>query len=235
MRHGHSWGPPALKRVLIREKTKTGEYLVADSAEALVSLAQMDVLEIHTWNARVDHLETPDRVVFDLDPGPGVPWARVVEAARMVRELLGRLDLESFVKTTGGLGLHVVVPLLPRAGWDECLGFARAVAKTMERLDPHSFTASMVKRARTGRVYVDYLRNHRAATSVAAYSTRARPDATVSVPITWEELGPDLRSDVFTAPGVLERVRRRRREPWEGCDRLKQRLRPSQLRALATG
>lgn len=232
MRHAHSWGPKQLRRVDIREKTKTGEYLVADTAEALVALVQMDVVEVHTWNARVQTLEKPDRVVFDLDPGPGVGWERVVAAARLLRALLARLDLESFVKTTGGVGLHVVVPLVPRAGWDGCLAFARAVAHAMARVDPSQFTASMVKSARAGRIYVDYLRNHRTASSVAAYSARARPLGPVSVPIAWEELRPSLRSDAYDVTNVLARVRAQRRDPWAGYDLCKQRLTTSMLRTL---
>ncbi len=232
MRHAHAWGPPALRRVLIREKTKTGEYLVADSAAALVSLAQMDVLEIHTWNAHVSRLEQPDRLVFDLDPGPGVAWERVIDAARLVRELLRRLDLAGFPLLTGGVGMHVAVPLAPRAGWDEALAFARALSGAMARLDPRSFTASMVKSARAGRIYVDYLRNHRAATAVSPFSTRATPAASVAVPIAWDELAPELRSDAFSLPEVLGRVRSLRRDPWEGWEGARQRLRRSMTRTL---
>ncbi len=232
MRHAHSWGPKALRRVHIREKTKVGEYLVADTAEALVALVQMDVVEVHTWNARIETLETPDRVVFDLDPGPGVGWEPVVAAAKLLRELLRLLGLESFVKTTGGVGLHVVVPLAPRAGWDECLAFARAVAQAMARVDPGQFTASMVKSVRPGKIYVDYLRNHRAASSVAAYSARAKPYAPVSVPIAWEELRPSLRSDGYTIENVLARVRAMKRDPWAGYDAARQRVTASLRKAL---
>jgi bifunctional non-homologous end joining protein LigD len=184
----------------------------------------MDVLEVHTWNATVDHLEKPDRVVFDFDPGPGVRWEKVIEAARLVRSLLRRVGLESFVKTTGGVGLHVVAPLEPRAGWDECLDFARAMAHAMVEIDPGTYTASMAKSARAGKIYVDYLRNHRAASSVAAYSTRAKPNASVSVPIAWEELRPSLAPDAYTVQNVLARMRGLKKDPWAGYDALKQRL-----------
>ncbi|WP_438018847.1 DNA polymerase ligase N-terminal domain-containing protein [Sorangium sp. So ce315] len=122
--------PSALRRVTIQEKTKLGEYLVADSAEALVSLAQMGILEIHTWNSTVSRLERSDRVVFDLDPDPSVSLERVIAAALLLRERLAALDLESFVKTTGGKGFHVVVPLAPGSGWDECLAFTKALASS---------------------------------------------------------------------------------------------------------
>ena len=133
MKHAKAWGPGAIRRVRIREQTKVGEYLIVDSLPALIGLAQMNVLEIHTWNSRFRHVEQPDRLVIDLDPGPDVGWPAVVNAARLVRNLLGVLELESFVKTTGGRGLHVVVPLRRRADWTECLEFARAFAQSLVR------------------------------------------------------------------------------------------------------
>jgi bifunctional non-homologous end joining protein LigD len=232
MRHLRAWGPPALRRVSIREKTKIGEYLVADSIEALVSLVQMDTIEVHTWCARAEQLERPDLVVFDLDPGPDVPWSRVVGAAHLVRQVLARLDLVSYPKTTGGKGLHVVVPLQPRSGWDECLGFARAVAHALAHTQPDAFTASMVKSARAGRVYVDYLRNHRAASSVSPYSTRVRPHAPVAVPVTWDEVTAELRPDAFTVATVPDRLRALRRDPWAGWEHARQRLRATMLRSI---
>jgi bifunctional non-homologous end joining protein LigD len=232
VRHLHSWQPLPLKRVPIQEKTKIGEYLVADSVEALVTLVQLGMLEVHTWNARVDRLEQPDRLVLDLDPGPAVPWARVVHAAHELREVLGRLGLEAFPKMTGGKGIHLVVPLVPRAGWGECLQFARAIAHEMERVAPRSFTASMVKSARQGKIFVDYLRNHRAASSIAAYSSRAKPQATVAMPVAWAELTPALGTEDFTVKNAAARARGLERDPWEGYGRNKQSLRASMLRAL---
>ena len=128
MKHAKVWAPEPLRRVRIREKTKVGEYLIADSAAAAVGLVQMGILEVHTWNSRFARIEHPDRVVIDLDPGARVTWPRVIAAARVVRELLETLGLDSFVKTTGGRGLHVVVPLTPRDDWSQCLAFARAAA-----------------------------------------------------------------------------------------------------------
>src|SRR5438067_3578320 len=157
MKHSKVWAPSSLRRVRIREKTKVGEYLIADSLPALVGLAQMDILEIHTWNSRFARLEQPDRVVIDLDPGKDVTWAGVIEAARVVRKLLGVLDLESFVKTTGGRGLHVVVPLTPSADWTECLEFARALAMALVRRDAHRFTERFAKAARQDKILIDYL------------------------------------------------------------------------------
>jgi bifunctional non-homologous end joining protein LigD len=232
MRHLRVRSLPSLRHVAIRQKAGMGDYLVADTAEALVALVQMDVLEVHTWNARVQELERPDRIVFDLDPGPGVAWSRLVDAARKIRMLLEDVDLTSFAKTTGGQGLHVVVPLTPRAGWGECLEFSRAVAHAMERSEPDAFTASMVKSVRPGRIYVDYLRNHRAASSIASYSGRAKPQATVASPVAWNELTAELRPDAFTIPSVLSALKRSAPDPWEGYGRVRQRLRSSMIGAL---
>jgi bifunctional non-homologous end joining protein LigD len=232
MRHLRVRCLPALRHVAIRQKAGMGDYLVADTAEALVALVQMDVLEVHTWNARVEELERPDRIIFDLDPGPGVAWSRLVDAARRIRALLEDLGMRSFVKTTGGKALHVVVPLTTRASWGECLEFSRAVAQAIERSDPAAFTSSMVKSVRPGRIYVDYLRNHRAASSIAAYSGRARLQATVSYPLRWDELTGELRPEAFIIPSVLAAVGRSDPDPWEGYDRVKQRLRSSMIRDL---
>ncbi len=128
--------PEDIRRVKIREKTKVGDYLVVDTLPALISLVQIGILEIHTWNSVVDRLERPDRVVFDLDPAPDVPWTRVVAAARLVRKRLEALGLESFVKTTGGKGLHVVVPLASGVTWEQGADFTRAVAESLAREDP---------------------------------------------------------------------------------------------------
>src|SRR5207248_6830410 len=214
MKHSKVWAPSSLRRVRIREKTKVGEYLIADSLSAIVGLVQMDVLEIHTWNSRFARVEYPDRVVIDLDPGGRVEWPAVVDAARFVRQLLTALDLASFVKTTGGGGLHVVVPLAPRAGWSECLAFARAFAETVVRRAPDRFTARFAKVGREEKILVDYLRNNRTNTSVAAFSTRAKPKAPVSVPLSWEELTSALKSDDYTVSNVPDRLRQMRNDPW---------------------
>jgi bifunctional non-homologous end joining protein LigD len=232
MKHAKAWGPSALRRVRIQEKTKIGEYLVADNAKAVVALAQMDVLEIHTWNSRVADVEHPDRLVIDLDPGDAISWADVVDAARLVRKLLGILDLDSFVKTTGGRGLHVVVPLTPSADWSACLEFARAFAGSLVRRRPDRFTEQFGKAGRRDRILVDYLRNNRTNTSIAAYSTRAKPDAPVSVPLTWTELSPAKTPDRFTLASVLERLARPRRDPWHDYWRTRQHIPKNAIVAL---
>src|SRR5581483_5898481 len=222
----------ALRRVRIREKTKIGEYLIADTIEAVVGLAQMDVLEIHTWNSVCADVEHPNRIVIDLDPGEEIGWSAVVAAARLVRQLLGAVDLDSFVKTTGGRGLHVVVPLTPRADWAECLAFARAFAMSLVRRQPDLFTEQFGKAGRHDKILIDYLRNNRTNTSIAAYSTRAKPDAPVSVPLTWTELSPKRTPDRFTINTVPARLGRLRSDPWKDYWRAKQTIPRNAVAAL---
>jgi bifunctional non-homologous end joining protein LigD len=232
LKHSRTWSPAPIRRVRIREKTKLGEYFIVDDLPALVGLAQMDVLEIHTWNSHFARLEQPDRVVVDLDPGERVDWRAVVDAARLVRRFLSALDLASFVKTTGGRGIHLVVPLMPKADWAECLRFARALAEAVVRADPRRFTASFARRGREDKILVDYLRNNRTNTSVAAFSTRARPDATVSVPISWRELAPQRTPDQFTIHTVVKRLSKLETDPWQAYWRTRQTIRPGAVRAL---
>ena len=213
-KHVGYWAPESVRRVKIREKTKVGQYLVVDSLAALIGLAQIDILEIHTWNSVVERLERPDRIVIDLDPDPAVPWVRVVEAAREVRERLLAAGLQSFVKTTGGKGLHVVTPLSPGSTWDDGARFAQALATRMVRDNPREYVAHMAKAARRGKIFIDYLRNVRGATSVAAYSTRAKPGAPVSVPLDWDELSADLHSDHYTVANLRSRLAALKRDPW---------------------
>ena len=208
----------------IQEKTKAGEYLVVDSLPALIGLVQIGILEIHTWNSVVQHLERPDRVMFDLDPGPGVEWRRVADAARLVRERLQTVRLESFLKTTGGKGLHVVVPLRASATWDECRAFARRLAEDLEHAEPKAYVARMAKAERKGKIFIDYLRNTRGATSIAAFSTRATPEAPVSVPRAWDELTPRLRSDHYTIATLPRRLADLKADPWAAYWTLRQKL-----------
>ena len=234
MKHSKVWASAAVRRVRISEKTKTGEYLVADDAAALLSLVQMDVLELHTWNATTDRLEEPDRLVLDLDPGPEVTFAEVVRGARLARDALAAVGLAAFVKTTGGAGLHVVAPLVP-APWTACLAVARALADALARHDPRRFTTSFAKKGRERKILVDYLRNNRTNTSVAAFSTRARPGAPVSVPVAWDELSPRLRPERFTIASVPRRLGTLRADPWAGYDGARRRLDVARLAAGAQG
>jgi bifunctional non-homologous end joining protein LigD len=224
MKHSKVWAPPALRRVKIQEKTKVGDYLIADTVEALVSLVQMNVLEFHTWNTCYDHVELPDRIVFDIDPGERVTWAQVIAAARLVRKLLAGVDLASFVKTTGGRGLHVVVPLTPRADWKTCLEFSRALAETIEQHDPALYTTAFAKAGRERKLLIDYLRNNRTNTSVAAFSTRARDGAPVSTPLRWDELKANVPPATWTVSTIERRLTSLRTDPWTDYWTCKQRL-----------
>jgi bifunctional non-homologous end joining protein LigD len=232
MKHSQVWAPGPLRRVRIQEKTKLGEYLIADTIAAVVGLVQMGVLEIHTWNSVIDTVERPNRIVIDLDPGEHVTWAHVVAAGRTVRKALQALDLESFPKTTGGRGLHVVVPLVPQADWSECLEFSRALSEAIERTDPDTYTTQFAKAGRERKILIDYLRNNRTNTSIAAYSTRARPYAPVSMPITWAELRSALNPASFTITTVPRRLARVAADPWKDYWSCRQKLTSQRLRAV---
>jgi bifunctional non-homologous end joining protein LigD len=232
MKHSKVWAPPALRRVSIQEKTKVGDYLIADTLGAVVSLVQMDVLEIHTWNSRIGKVELPDRIVFDLDPGAHVPWPRVIESARLVRKMLHTVGLDSFPKTTGGKGLHVVVPLAPRAGWRDCLAFARALAEAIERDNPALYTTAFAKAGRARKILIDYMRNNRTNTSVSAFSTRARPGGPVSMTLRWEEVTSALDPSAWTIATAERRLSSLRRDPWRDYWTSRQRLSAKAVEAL---
>ena len=212
LKHAKAWGPSALRRVKIQEKTKVGEYLVADSIEAVVSLAQMGIVEIHTWNSTMADIERPNRIVWDLDPGPAVTWKQVVKAAGLVRDVLKTLGLTSWVKTTGGRGLHVVVPIKPARDVAECLEFSRNVSEAIARTDPQLYTTTFAKLGRERKILIDYLRNNRTNTSVCAYSPRARPGAMVSMPLDWSDLSAS--PERWTLTTVPRRLKRLRADPW---------------------
>jgi bifunctional non-homologous end joining protein LigD len=214
--------PSTLKGVKIEEKEGPEMYVYLDDLPGLVTLVQLGVLEFHPWGARVDKVERPDLMIFDLDPGEGVEWKMVVDGARLLRDRLADLGLESFLKTTGGKGLHVVVPLIRRAGWDEVKDFARAVAEDVARTDHRHYIATMSKSRRREKIYIDYLRNARGATSVAAYSTRARPGAPVSTPIRWDELSESLTSDAYTIHNLSRRLAQLEEDPWAGMGEVRQ-------------
>ncbi len=216
-RHPGKGVPATLRRVEIAEGTGKNEYLVLDALPDLLELVQLGALELHTWAATVDDLERPDRLTFDLDPSPRVPWTRTLAAARLVRDRLSKLGLTSFVKTTGGKGLHVVVPLIRGASWEECNVFARDVARALVEERPTWFVAEASKTKRSGRVFIDYLRNARGATTVVSYSTRARRDAPVATPLAWSELTSRLRPAAFNVHTVPERVQRT--SPWSDFER----------------
>lgn len=208
------------------------EHLLIHDLEGLIALVQLGVLEIHPWGARAEQLERPDQMIFDLDPAPGVLWSTVCDAALEVRSRLEAMGLESYLKTTGGKGLHVVVPLAPRLDWEAHKAFAKALAERMERDAPQLYTANMSKSKREGRIFIDYLRNGRGATAVGAFSTRARPGAPVAVPLRWDELDGLAGADLYTARNLRNRLATLRRDPWEGFFESEQTVTAKMQRAL---
>jgi bifunctional non-homologous end joining protein LigD len=219
-RHALSGMPEAIEQVALREEgsKERADYLYLDDAKGLLSLVQFGAVELHAWGCRVDKPERPDRLVFDLDPDEGLPWPMVVDAAREVRDALERLGLVAFVKTTGGKGLHVVVPIVRRHAWAQVRQFCEAFARSLAKQAPRRFTANMAKRERRGRIFIDYLRNLRGATAVAAYSLRARAGVAVSTPLAWQELDDiDDPSDLDYAT-VPEWLASDRADPWQGID-----------------
>jgi bifunctional non-homologous end joining protein LigD len=215
-KHSFAGLTDAVEIVPIRDKEGETEAIVIHDLPGLINLVQANVLEIHPWGSRIEDLEHPDILIFDLDPGVGVAWTDVIAGAREVRQRLRDAGIESFVKTTGGKGLHVVSPLEPSVGWDELKDFAHGIASAMEADNPGKYISTMAKRARGGKIFIDYLRNARGATAVAAYSTRARPGAPVSTPVRWEELGPELTAARFTVENIGRRLASLKTDPWEG-------------------
>ena len=220
-----------LEPIEVPESGGVGLYMMANSVGALVSLVQMGVLEIHPWGSREGALDKPDRIVMDFDPDEALPWSSIVDAATVLRKLLDTLGLKGFLKTTGGKGLHVVLPIEPRLDWPTVTAFTKAIADLMVMTFPDRFTAKLSKATRGGKVLVDYLRNAEGATAVAPYSARAKKNAPVSMPIAWDELKRDVRFDAFTirnAPAYL----RKRKDPWAEFLRVRQSITPAILQKL---
>ncbi len=231
-KHPGDIAPKELRRVPIRDKSGVEDYVVVENVEGLVALAQISALEIHIWGARRNALEKPDRIVFDLDPAPDVGWERVIAGALELREFLHELELESFVKTTGGKGLHLVVPVARKHDWEFTATFAHAVALAVERAAPDRYVSNMSKKKRTGKIFVDYLRNQRGATFVAPLSTRARDDAPVSMPLSWKELPRVKAPNQFVLADVPKRFKSLSKDPWAGIERVRQTITASMARQI---
>jgi bifunctional non-homologous end joining protein LigD len=220
-RHALSGMPDVIKRIPLREEgsKERADYLYIEDARGLFALAQFGAIEFHSWGCRVAQPERPDRIVFDLDPDEGLPWREVVDAARDVADALSELGLRPFLKTTGGKGLHIVVPLARRQGWPEVRRFCEAFARRQAQQAPRRFTANMAKRERRGRIYLDYLRNARSATAVGAYSLRARPGVSASTPLAWGELSALDNARDLNWRTVPERLNQDGFvDPWGGID-----------------
>jgi bifunctional non-homologous end joining protein LigD len=225
--------PPAIDVVPIEESDgETVDYMQVHDMPGLVALAQLGTLEIHTWGSHADKLEKPDLLVFDLDPDVGLGWEKVALAAFELRRRLHDAGLESFVKTTGGKGLHVVAPVARTIGWDDFKAFSKLAVEAMERAEPALYTTNMAKAARRGKIFLDYLRNGRGATFIAPYSPRARPGAPVAVPIGWDELAHGVDPATFTTVTVPRRLVTLRDDPWAAMTGLKQSITASAWRAF---
>jgi bifunctional non-homologous end joining protein LigD len=228
-KHVNEHFPEAVHRVDVGDPEPYGAI---DSLEGLLSLVQMGVLELHIWGSHRDKIELPDYVVFDLDPDEGLDWQRVVEGAVRVRDFLGELGLQTFLKTTGGKGLHVVLPLTRRDDWDEVKAFTKAVSEAIVAAEPGRYTSKLPKASRKGKVFIDYLRNGRGATSIAPFSTRSRPGAPVSTPLFWEELETDVRGNTYTVRTLPERLENLPADPWEGFNKVRQSITAAMKKAV---
>jgi bifunctional non-homologous end joining protein LigD len=228
-KHASEHFPPTVHRVDVGEPEP---YAAIDSLEGLLGLAQMGVLELHIWGSHNDRIEQPDYIVFDFDPDEGLGWEKVVEGATAMRAFLENLGLRSFLKSTGGKGLHVCLPLARKDDWDEVKAFTKAVAEKMVEAEPAKYTSKLPKASRKGKIFIDYLRNGRGATSICAYSTRARPDAPVSVPLFWEELETGVRGNTYTLRTVPERLEALPSDPWADFFKIRQSITAAMKKAV---
>lgn len=219
-----------LRAVAIREKEGKADYAVIDDVEGLFSLVQLGVLEIHTSGAHSDDFEHPDVLVFDLDPDPSVEFSEVIRCARRIKEVFESAQLESFVKSTGGKGLHVCVPIEPQLTWPQAKLFTQNLANALVREEPTRYVATQSKAQRAGKIFIDYLRNGRGATFVAPYSMRARPTAPVATPLFWDELTSKSKPDEFTVQNLHARLNALSADPFERMATLRQTLPMALLR-----
>jgi bifunctional non-homologous end joining protein LigD len=212
--HADTLGPNVRAVPLAEADGGVADYLYIEDGRGLLELVQMNTLEFHPWGARIDQPEQPDRLVFDLDPAPGIGWQTLIRAAREVRQRLAGAGLESFVRLSGGKGVHVVAPIRRGPDWDHAKAFCAAIAKAMEQEQPLRYVATASKARREGRIFIDWLRNARGATSVASWSLRARAGAPVAMPLRWEELGRTQGSADYDLARALRRARSLKSHPW---------------------
>ncbi len=198
-----------------------------ESAADLVAAAQVGVVELHTWNSTAQAIAQPDRMIFDLDPGQGVAWAQLAEGALLTKAMLAELGLASWLKTTGGKGLHVVVPLEPEVDYATTKGFSQAVVQHMARTIPQRFVAKSGPRNRVGRIFIDFLRNDQSQSTCEAFSARARPGLGVAMPVHWDELPRLAGAAQWTIANAIGHLRAQRTDPWAGYRKARQRLGPA--------
>lgn len=205
-------------------------YIYIKDLEGLLTLIQFGVIEIHVWSSKIDKVTQPDNIVFDLDPAPNVPWKMVVEAAADVKLRMDKIGLESFLKTTGGKGLHIFVPIKRKYDFDVIKAFTKSFAQKMEDDEPEKYITNMNKEKRKGKIFIDYLRNDFSSTSIANYSARAREGATVATPLAWEELDYKLEPKKFTVKTVFNHLKKQKTDPWREVLKVKQSLSKSLLK-----
>ena len=234
-RHLMMGASPGQVKTVRRERSSKGAYIYFDSLEGIVSAVQNGAIEFHTWGATVPDIKHPDRITMDLDPDESLPWATLVEGTLLTRTLLDSLGLKSFLKTTGGKGLHVVAPIQPKLEWDEVKEFTRRMALMLEKARPDLFTAKISKARRPNKIFADYLRNSETASAVAAFSPRARPEAGVSVPLEWDELDAkdDLRK-AFNVKNVPPRLAKLKKDPWADYWKTRQSITAKMQKALSS-
>lgn len=232
-RHLAMGASPGEVKTVKRERSSKGYYIYIDSHSALITLIQNGAVELHTWGTRVPDTQYPDRITLDLDPDEDLPWAQLVRATEMTRTIVEALKLRCFLKTTGGKGLHIVVPITPKLGWAEVKEFSGLIAQFLVRAEPHLFTAKVAKERRENKVFVDYLRNSETASAVSAFSARARPNAGVSTPLAWEELShkEDVRGR-YTVQTVPQRLVTMKEDPWAEYSSTKQGITAPMWRSL---
>lgn len=228
-RHFNKTTPKALYPIDVKNDEGTEQYIYLKDKEGLLSLVQMGVLEIHPWGSQITHLEQPDIIVIDLDPAPDVAWSKVVSNAIEIRDYLAQYQLRSFVKSTGGKGLHVVIPIKPEYDWEDVKEFTHVFVQFLEQLKPDEYISTMSKSKRGGKIFVDYLRNQRTATAIGTYSTRARLHAPVSTPLAWEELSNRIEDNTYTIKTLHQRLSELKVEPWGDFWSVKQSLRLDKL------
>ncbi len=216
--------PDGIHEIMIKEKMGKDKYIYIQDVTGLLALAQMGVLEMHPWGSQIKKLEYPDILVFDLDPAPEIPWKKVVKAAFEIKNILQNLKLTSFVKTTGGKGLHVVLPIKPEYDWNEIKIFSHSLVKYLVMNHSKDYIDVMTKSKRKNKIYVDYLRNQRGATSIAPYSTRARKKAPIATPLAWDELTNRFDDTFFTIKTLPARLDALKKDPWEDFFRIRQSL-----------
>ncbi len=224
-KHMNETSPSALRGITIKEKAVNKKYIYIDDYEGLMTLPQLGVLEIHTWGSRIQDLEYPDMIIFDLDPAPDVSWKQLVLSAFEIKKYLSDYHLRSFVKTTGGKGLHIVIPIKPEYDWKAIKIFSQTFVNFLTMQHPDKYINQMNKAKRTGKIFVDYLRNQRGATAISPYSTRARIHAPVATPIHWDELTYHIKDTFYNIKSLPIRLNTMRKDPWKDFFKIRQSLR----------